>query len=109
MGFLNLLDAELNRINVSSNGKYIYVGGKNLHFLKKIQDQHTGKITYALLSNKSIGKNLDFLGANSTDCNYYNLIPTPSGHFIVFETGTNNAVLYNKNFEQIKQFTGTPD
>jgi hypothetical protein len=82
---------------VSNNSKYIYVGGQNLHFLKKIVDKNSGKVNYALLSNKSI------------NCEYYNLIPTPSGHFLVFESRTNNALLFNKNFEQIKKFSGNED
>jgi hypothetical protein len=91
------MSSELNRINVSNNQKYIYVGGQNLHFLKKIVDKKTNKTNYALLSNKSI------------DIEYYNLIPTPSGHFLVFETKTNNAVLFNKNFDKVKTFNGNPD
>lgn len=37
------------------------------------------------------------------------MIPTPSGHFLVFESKTNNALLFNKHFEQIKKFTGVAD
>lgn len=37
------------------------------------------------------------------------MIPTPSGHILVFESQTNDVILISPSFEKIKRLTGTED